>query len=319
MSASTTEGSLKRTYQSEDYERVVYSEVDDRTKKQKNEEMVTVRAYDNQYQLIGDSDDIVIKAEKILPEIGKKTAKNRLEMNRQRAKENRKRQKLMYQEMEKQIVLLKAANTKLSAENKTQQLEIDLLRKISQLLLSKQRSPTERLGTFEILNNLNSTRNTNSNISHTNIPPASLNHSALLNNISDIDNINNNIMRTSLPPNRLDLSKILNSVTGVSNTNENISSILQDLQHQPNVGSNGGVANTNDEISSLLRELQHQSGVSSNSGVANTNSDISNILRDLQNQPDISSNGAFLRPTATSSTNDIEYQALQNIASLLRR
>ena len=89
MSASTTEGSLKRTYQSEDYERVVYSEVDDRTKKQKTEEMVTVSAYDNRHQLIGDSDDI--RAEKILPEIGKKTAKNRLEMNRQRAKENRKR------------------------------------------------------------------------------------------------------------------------------------------------------------------------------------------------------------------------------------
>ena len=66
----------------------------------------------------------------------KQTTKMRLESNRQRAKEIRKRKKIMVEDMQKKIVILTMENNNLRTESQAQQEEIVLLRKASQLMLS---------------------------------------------------------------------------------------------------------------------------------------------------------------------------------------
>ena len=57
-----------------------------------------------------------------------KRDERRLEMNRQRAKDIRRRKKKMMEEMQKQIVFLTMENNKLRTQNQMQQAEINLLR-----------------------------------------------------------------------------------------------------------------------------------------------------------------------------------------------
>ena len=61
-----------------------------------------------------------------------KREERRLEMNRQRAKDIRRRKKKMMEEMQKQIVFLTMENNKLRTQNQMQQAEIHLLRNSQQ-------------------------------------------------------------------------------------------------------------------------------------------------------------------------------------------
>ena len=69
----------------------------------------------------------------------RRTTETRLEINRLRARELRKRKKIMIEDTRKQILFLTMKNDKLRRENQMQQQEMILLRKSSQLLLSNHR------------------------------------------------------------------------------------------------------------------------------------------------------------------------------------
>jgi len=91
----------------------------------------------------------------------KKTAEKRLEFNRKRAKDIRKRKKIMFEDMQKQLVILHREQNKLQMENQTQLEEITFLRKMNQLLTSSNIGhqartiappPATRLSDSEIFN-----------------------------------------------------------------------------------------------------------------------------------------------------------------------
>ena len=118
---------LKRTLKLEDFDRLTDA-LGNATKKQKNGEKVNMNGNDDDRE----KNDI----EKSLQKREKQTAEMRLEVNRQRAKDIRKRKKIMIEEMQKQLVLLTMENNKLRMDSQMQQEEITLLRKTSQLLAS---------------------------------------------------------------------------------------------------------------------------------------------------------------------------------------
>mmetsp|Transcript_37536 Transcript_37536/g.44776 ORF Transcript_37536/g.44776 Transcript_37536/m.44776 type:complete len:202 (-) Transcript_37536:218-823(-) len=96
----------------------------------------------------------------------KQSAEMRLEVNRQRAREIRKRKKIMIENMQNQLVLLTMENNKLRMENQNQQQELAVLRKTSQLLTSNHgaRAPPPppaptTLTTADILNLINAQNN----------------------------------------------------------------------------------------------------------------------------------------------------------------
>jgi len=101
----------------------------------------------------------------------RQTTETRLEVNRQRAKENRKRKKNMTEEMQKQLVLLTLQNNKLRIENQTQQEEITLLRKTSQLLASQHARPP----------------------AHTSVAPKGFSNSEIIDIIRGVGNPNDNL------------------------------------------------------------------------------------------------------------------------------
>ena len=118
---------LKRTLKLEDFDRLTDA-LGNATKKQKNGEKVNMNGNDDDRE----KNDI----EKSLQKREKQTAEMRLEVNRERAKDIRKRKKIMIEEMQKQLVLLTMENNKLRMDSQMQQEEITLLRKTSQLLAS---------------------------------------------------------------------------------------------------------------------------------------------------------------------------------------
>lgn len=71
----------------------------------------------------------------------KQKNERRLEMNRQRAKDIRKRKKQMIEAMQKQIILLTIENDNLHAQNKMQRAELNLLHDSLKPMLSNQRTP----------------------------------------------------------------------------------------------------------------------------------------------------------------------------------
>lgn len=92
-----------------------------------------------------------------------KRDERRLEMNRQRAKDIRRRKKKMMEEMQKQIVFLTMENNKLRTQNQMQQAEINLLRGSQQeqmLLHSNGQQRQHPLVNNDILNLIRG-RNTN--------------------------------------------------------------------------------------------------------------------------------------------------------------
>jgi len=118
---------LKRTLKLEDFDRLTDA-LGNATKKQKNREKVNMNG--------NDDDREKNNIEKSLQKREKQTAEMRLEVNRERAKDIRKRKKIMIEEMQKQLVLLTMENNKLRMDSQMQQEEITLLRKTSQLLAS---------------------------------------------------------------------------------------------------------------------------------------------------------------------------------------
>ena len=111
----------KRTFQSEPP-----NPSDNATKKQKIEKVCK-----NKHPVYRENN-----VEKSYAKEKKQTMEMRLEANRQRAKEIRKRKKLMIEDMQKQLVLLTMENDKLRTENQKQQQDLIVLRKTSQLLTS---------------------------------------------------------------------------------------------------------------------------------------------------------------------------------------
>ena len=90
----------------------------------------------HQRQLVVDSVLKHICVEKGLTKEKRRTTQTRLEINRIRAREGRKRKKLMIEDMQMQILLLTVKNDNLRRENQTQQQEINLLRNKYRSLLS---------------------------------------------------------------------------------------------------------------------------------------------------------------------------------------
>jgi len=110
-----------------------------------------------------------------------KTLKTRLEINRQRAREIRKRKKLMVEEMQKQILFLSRENKRLKLESQMQREELTFLRETSQLLASSRNmsiappnipavapNPQARFSEYDILKIINSIRNPNAGNTMTN-------------------------------------------------------------------------------------------------------------------------------------------------------
>lgn len=110
--------------------------------------------------------------------------KSRLELNRQRAREIRKRKKLMVEEMQKQILFLSKQNKKLKLESQMQKEELTFLRETSSLVTTSANmsiaqtsappvtpSLQARLSEYDILKLItnihnNNTGNTNTNADH---------------------------------------------------------------------------------------------------------------------------------------------------------
>jgi len=100
----------------------------------------------------------------------RRTTEARLEINRLRARELRKRKKMMIEYTWKQINSLTTKNDNLRRKNQLQQQEITLLRKRSQLLLSNHRPLT-----------------------HTSISPTSIRNSEILNILSGVGNTSDSL------------------------------------------------------------------------------------------------------------------------------
>ena len=135
---------LKRTRELKEFEKLTDPQAND-TKKQKYEGKTRIsnndddkKESDYQRQLVVDSVLKHIFVKSVTKE-EKRTTGTRLEINRLRSRELRKRKKMMFEDTRKQIVSLTTKNDNLRRENQIQQQEIILLRKSSQLLLSKHR------------------------------------------------------------------------------------------------------------------------------------------------------------------------------------
>lgn len=116
----------KRTFQLEDFDKLVDPSENPAKKRKSSED-----GNEDEVDTISIQDD-----EKSTVKEKKQTAEMRLEVNRQRAREIRKRKKIMIENMQNQLVLLTMENNKLRTENQNQQQELAVLRKTSQLLTS---------------------------------------------------------------------------------------------------------------------------------------------------------------------------------------
>lgn len=143
---------LKRAFQLEDLVQSVdpSGNVSKKRKTEKGDEEVNNCQRDLPMISVQDDDKSAAKEKK-------KSAEMRLEVNRQRAREIRKRKKIMIENMQNQLVLLTMENNKLRMESQNQQQELIVLRKTSELLASNHRPPTQtsappRLSNSDILN-----------------------------------------------------------------------------------------------------------------------------------------------------------------------
>lgn len=116
----------KRTFQLEDFDKLA-DPSGHPTKKRKSAEGDEEEA---------DTSSVHDEVEQSSTKEKKQSAEMRLEVNRQRAREIRKRKKIMIENMQNQLVLLTLENNKLRMENQNQQQELAVLRKTSQLLTS---------------------------------------------------------------------------------------------------------------------------------------------------------------------------------------
>jgi len=142
----------KRTFQLEDFDKLA-DPSGHPTKKRKSVEGDEEEA---------DTSSVHDEVEQSSTKEKKQSAEMRLEVNRQRAREIRKRKKIMIENMQNQLVLLTLENNKLRMENQNQQQELAVLRKTSQLLTSNHGArapppppPPAALTTADLLNLIN--------------------------------------------------------------------------------------------------------------------------------------------------------------------
>mmetsp|Transcript_771 Transcript_771/g.858 ORF Transcript_771/g.858 Transcript_771/m.858 type:complete len:222 (-) Transcript_771:153-818(-) len=163
------EGHMKRRLELSEYDELMTVPLGNPTKRQKNEAAANRKSgYDNKTEVNDYHHPLQVDSEHGCVEENKrsitkqKTTEERLELNRQRARDIRKRKKMMIKDMQEQLVLLTMEKEKLRTENQIQKEEIKLLRKSAQLLVSNKRAvtiptapPPTRLSNSDILNIIN--------------------------------------------------------------------------------------------------------------------------------------------------------------------
>jgi len=162
----------------------------------------------------------------------KKTTEMRLEANRQRAKDTRKRKKIMTENMRTQLVCLSTEIKRLRIENKLQQDELCLLRKAVRLF----------------------TANNGSMTPHTIAPPTGLSNSKVPNSISGVG---------STDARTFDLLLASIHSGNIGSINNCISDHLTTPRHSGNLGS------TENQLSEILTAPRHSGDIrSSNNRVS---------------------------------------------------
>jgi len=160
---------MKRRLELTEYDALMAVPLGNTMKRQKSDATASGKAgYDNKMEVNDYHHPLQVDSEHGCVEENKrsitkhKTTEERLELNRQRARDIRKRKKMMIKDMQEQLVLLTMEKEKLRTENQIQKEEIKLLRKSAQLLVSNKRAvtipsapPTTRLSNSDILNLIN--------------------------------------------------------------------------------------------------------------------------------------------------------------------